>query len=98
LTKDQTKDAPVAADVVIINKRGLHARASARFCAVAGSFDARVIVKKDGVTVGGRSIMALLTLGASLGSTINISATGPQAAEAIDTLTKLIADKFGEDE
>jgi phosphocarrier protein len=80
----------------IVNRRGLHARASARFCAVASSFDAKVKVTKDGVTVGGRSIMGLLTLGAGVGSTVTISATGPQAAEALDTLARLIADRFGE--
>ena len=83
-------------DVKIVNRRGLHARASARFCAVAGSFDATVTVSKEGVSVGGRSIMGLLTLGAAHGSIVTINASGPQATEAIDTLAKLIADRFGE--
>lgn len=82
----------------IINRRGLHARASARFCAVASSFDARIRVTKDQITVGGQSIMGLLMLGAGIGSTVTISASGPQAAEALDTLVKLVADKFGEGE
>lgn len=89
---------PVSATVRIVNRRGLHARASARFCAVAGAFDATVTVTKDQITVGGRSIMGLLMLGAGNGSTIKISAEGPQAQEALDTLQKLIADKFGEGE
>lgn len=89
---------PVSATVRIVNRRGLHARASARFCAVAGAFDATVTVTKDQITVGGKSIMGLLMLGAGNGSTIKISAEGPQAQEALDTLQKLIADKFGEGE
>ena len=88
----------VSAEVLIVNRRGLHARASAKFAAVAGSFDASVRVSKDGITVGARSIMGLMMLGAGLGSTITIIATGAQAREALETLTGLIADKFGEGE
>ncbi len=88
---------PVTAIVTINNRRGLHARASAKFCAVAGSFDAVVRVSKDSITVGGRSIMGLLMLGAARGATIALSATGPQASEAIDTLARLVEDGFGED-
>lgn len=91
-------DDSASAVVTIVNRRGLHARASAKFCAVAGSFDAKITVTKDSITVGGRSIMGLLMLGAGLGSAIELEAKGPQAAEAIDTLKKLIADKFGEGE
>lgn len=82
---------------VINNKRGLHARASAKFCAVAGSWDAAVFVEKDGIRVGGCSIMGLLTLGAGIGSEIKIITEGPQAAEALETLLQLIDEKFGED-
>lgn len=89
---------PVTATIEIVNRRGLHARASAKFCAVAGSFDAKITVTKDSVTVGGRSIMGLLMLGAAEGSIVTLEATGQQAAEAIDTLVKLVADKFGEGE
>jgi phosphocarrier protein len=88
----------VSAEVVIVNRRGLHARASAKFAAVAGSFDASVRVSRDGVTVGARSIMGLMMLGAGIGSTITISATGEQAREAVETLLGLISDKFGEGE
>lgn len=87
-----------SAVVTIANRRGLHARASAKFCAVAASFDAVVSVTKEALTVGGRSIMGLLMLGAGAGSTVTIAATGPQAAEALDALAKLVADKFGEGE
>lgn len=88
----------VSAAVTLINIRGLHARASAKFCAVASSFDAAVKVTKDDFTVGGCSIMGLMTLGAGVGSDIVISAEGPQAAEAIHALVGLIHDRFGEGE
>ncbi len=96
--RNDEREPKVAMTAPIVNRRGLHARASAKFCAVAGSFDARVTVTKDDITVGGRSIMGLLTLGAGVGSTIEISATGPQAREAVDALVKLVADRFGEGE
>ena len=84
--------------VTLKNQRGLHARASAKFCAVAGAWDADIRVKKDGYSAGGCSIMGLLTLGAGIGSQIIIEATGPQAKEALDTLVKLVNDRFGEEE
>ncbi len=84
--------------VTIVNRRGLHARAAARFCAVAASFDAKVYVTKETITVGGRSIMGLLMLGAGVNSKVTVSATGAQAAEAVHALAGLIADKFGEGE
>lgn len=87
-----------SARVVIQNLRGLHARASAKFCAVANSFEASVRVSHEEWTVPGNSIMGLAMLGASRGSEITISAEGPQAAEAVDTLSKLVLDKFGEKE
>ena len=89
---------PLSATVEIRNIRGLHARASAKFCAVANSFDAKVEVSHEGWTVRGDSIMGLMTLGAGLGSEITITATGPQASEALDTLLKLVGDRFGEKE
>jgi phosphocarrier protein len=82
----------------IINKRGLHARASAKFCQVASAFDAEVLVAKDGQQVDACTIMELLMLGAGIGSEIEISATGPQAAEAVETLARLVAEQFGEGE
>ncbi len=89
---------PIIRTVEIRNKRGLHARASAKFCAVASAYDATVRVARDGVEVGGCSIMGLMMLGAGLGCSILISAEGAQAAEAIDTLVKLVEDRFGEGE
>ncbi len=90
--------AGVSVEVVIVNRRGLHARASGKFAAVAGSFDASVTVMKDGITVGACSIMGLLMLGAGKGATVTIAATGEQASEAVETLVGLIADRFGEKE
>lgn len=87
---------PLSAIVRIENVRGLHARASARFCAVASSFDAVIRVANDEWSVPGDSIMGLMMMGASFGSEITITAEGPQAADALDTLVKLVADRFGE--
>ena len=82
----------------ICNKRGLHARASAKFVKLAETFDADITVSKGGETVGGTSIMGLMMLAASKGCDVEIAATGRQADEALDSLQALIADKFGEGE
>jgi len=87
-----------SAIVQICNRRGLHARASARFCAVASAWDAAVRVSKDGIEVGGCSIMGLLTLGAGIGSEIKIMTSGRQAEEALDTLVRLVEERFGEEQ
>lgn len=81
----------------IVNKRGLHARASAKFVKCVEQFDADIRVSKDGHVVGGTSIMGLMMLTASPGCNINVSATGPQADEAIEAIQQLVDDKFGED-
>lgn len=81
----------------IVNKRGLHARASAKFVQLVDAYDAHVRVSKDGMTVGGTSIMGLMMLAASPGCCIEVSASGEQAAEVLDALAALIADKFGEE-
>jgi phosphocarrier protein HPr len=83
--------------VEIANKRGLHARASAKFVTMASGFDAEVTVSHDGQSVTGTSIMGLMMLAAGIGETIEISATGPEAAAAVAKLTGLVMDKFGED-
>ena len=83
--------------VDISNQRGLHARASAKFVKLAATFDAEVKVTKDGSTVDARSIMGLMMLAAGLGCCIEISAEGPQAAEAIEALTQLVEDRFDEE-
>jgi len=87
----------VTATVGICNTRGLHARASAKFVKLASSFESEVQVIRDGTTVDARSIMGLLMLGAGNGSSIDISAEGPDAAEAIAALSDLVARKFDED-
>ncbi len=83
--------------VEIINERGLHARASAKFVKLAAQFDAQVKVSREGSTVDAQSIMGLMMLGAGIGSTIDLKASGPQAEEAMDALTQLIADRFHEE-
>ena len=84
-------------ELAIINQRGLHARASAKFVKCAEGFDAIVTVSKDGQSVPGTSIMGLMMLAANMGSSITVEASGPQAGEAIVALTALIASKFDED-
>lgn len=86
------------AEVTIQNKRGLHARASAAFVKTAERFDAEVSVTKDGQTVSGGSIMGLLMLGATPGSTILIETEGPDADEAMEALTALVEARFNEGE
>jgi len=88
---------PIAREMLIVNKRGLHARASAKFVQLVGGFDAAVSVSKDGTTVGGTSIMGLMMLAASPGCSIHVSATGNQAVAVIEALESLVADKFGEE-
>ncbi|MFN3521249.1 MAG: HPr family phosphocarrier protein [Phenylobacterium sp.] len=83
--------------VEIVNERGLHARASAKFVKMAGAYDAEVTVSRDGQTVDARSIMGLMMLAAGLGSTIEIAAEGAQAAEAVEALAALVAGRFDED-
>jgi phosphocarrier protein HPr len=85
-------------ELEIVNRKGLHARATAKFVHCVEQFNAEVTVSRCGETVGGQSIMGILTLGAGIGSTIVVSASGPQAREALDALAALVANKFGEDE
>jgi phosphocarrier protein len=85
-------------DVEIINKKGLHARATAKFVQCADGFEADITVTRSGETVGGTSIMGILTLGAGIGSIITLTASGPQAEAAIEALTALINSRFGESE
>ena len=86
----------VTRELAIINEKGLHARASAKFVETVERFDARATVEKDGMSVSGDSIMGLLMLTAPRGSTIRITTTGTQAAELAEALTNLVGDYFGE--
>ncbi|EKF61098.1 phosphocarrier protein HPr [Agrobacterium albertimagni AOL15] len=87
----------ISRDLLIINKRGLHARASAKFVQTVSGFDASVSVSKDGTTVGGTSIMGLMMLAASPGCSICVSASGNQAEDVMNALAALVADRFGEE-
>jgi phosphocarrier protein len=83
--------------VDVRNKRGLHARASAKFVTLASGHTAAVEVEKDGSRVCGTSIMGLMMLGAACGDRITISAEGDGADEAVTALAELVEAKFGED-
>ena len=80
----------------IINEKGLHARASAKLVEVVEAFDAQAEVSRDGMTASGDSIMGLLMLAASKGTTIDVRTTGPDAEALAEALKALVADKFGE--
>jgi phosphocarrier protein HPr len=86
-----------AQHLTICNQRGLHARASAKFVQTAECFDARITVSREGVSVGGTSIMGLMMLSAGPGSRVLVTAHGRQAREALDAITRLIETGFGED-
>ena len=87
----------VSQTVEIVNRRGLHARASAKFVTVAAGLEAEILVSKDGSSVTGTSIMGLMMLGAAIGDSILITAKGDKAEESLATLVDLVETKFGED-
>jgi phosphocarrier protein len=90
--------APIVRILEICNKKGLHARASAKFVQTVEKFDADVRVKRGNETVGGTSIMGLMMLAAGAGSTITVEATGKQAAEVVEALAALVSGRFTEEE
>ena len=94
-----TDDGPpvLTREIEILNTRGLHARASAKFVKCAEAFDADIKVSRDGHTVPGTSIMGLMMLAAQMGSTILLEASGREAAAAMEALSRLIASRFGEE-
>ena len=94
----QPRPGAVVRDLQIVNKKGLHARASAKFVQTVEQFDAEVKVTRAGETVGGDSIMGLMMLSAAPGTTITVEAAGPDAAAAIDALVGLVASRFGEED
>jgi phosphocarrier protein HPr len=88
----------IVRELEIVNKKGLHARASAKFVQTVERFDAEVRVTRCGETVGGTSIMGLMMLSAGPGCCITVEASGPEAAAAMDALTELVTGKFGEED
>ena len=84
-------------EVTVVNRLGLHARAAARFVRLAERFDAEIRVAKDDLVVTGTSILGLMMLTAATGSVLTLTATGPQAAAALEALADLVAHGFGED-
>ncbi len=88
---------PLRATAQIINKRGLHARASAKIVEAAARFNAEITITKDGQRVSARSIMGLMMLAASLGSEIGIEAEGAEAEAAMTAMLALVEAKFGEE-
>ena len=82
----------------IVNEKGLHARASAKLVEVVEGFDAQAEVSRDGLTASGDSIMGLLMLAASKGTTIDVETSGPDAEALAEALEALVADRFGEDD
>lgn len=94
---DHLSDTALTRELIIINKRGLHARASAKFVQTVEAYDAEITVSKDGMTVGGTSIMGLMMLAASTGCTVFVTASGVQAEEALNALDALVRGKFGEE-
>ena len=91
-------DGPLVRELAITNKRGLHARASAKFVQMVERFNAEITVTRGHETVGGNSIMGLMMLAAAPGTSIIVTAKGPQAQEALDALTELVNSRFGEED
>ena len=87
----------ISRELPIINKRGLHARASAKFVQMVEKFNAEVWVTRGSETVGGTSIMGLMMLAAGPGTSVVVSAIGPEAQQAVDAIAALVADKFNEE-
>jgi phosphocarrier protein len=85
------------ASAMILNKRGLHARASAKIVEASARFKSEIHIIKDGNAVNGRSIMGLMMLAASIGSTVMVTTEGPDAQEALTAILALIEAKFGEE-
>ena len=95
---NRASDAPIIRVLEICNKKGLHARASAKFVQTVEKFDADVKVKRGHETVGGTSIMGLMMLAAGPGTTITVEASGREAAEVLDALAALVSGRFTEEE
>jgi phosphocarrier protein HPr len=97
-TDDSSLSDAITRVLEIVNKKGLHARASAKFVQTVERFDANVRVTRGHESVGGTSIMGLMMLGAAVGTSITVEASGAEAAAAIDALEKLVSSGFGEED
>ena len=102
-SQDEGEDRPdfpgyLVRHLPIINRKGLHARATAKLVQCIDGFESEVLISKSGETVGGTSIMGILTLGAGIGSTITVAVKGADSEAAIEAITALVANRFGEDE
>jgi phosphocarrier protein len=95
---NEAAPAPITRTLEIVNKKGLHARASAKFVQTVERFNAEVTVTRGSESVGGSSIMGLMMLAAGTGTSISIAATGAQAAEVMEALTALVTSGFGEED
>jgi phosphocarrier protein len=91
-------DGAVSRVMKIVNEKGLHARASAKFVQLVEKYDAIVKVSRNDDSAGGDSIMGLMMLAAGIGTSITVSATGPEAKQVVEALDTLVSGKFGEDE
>jgi phosphocarrier protein HPr len=91
-------EGPFVRELAITNKRGLHARASAKFVQMVERFNAEITVTRGSESVGGNSIMGLMMLSAAPGTSITVTAKGPQAQAALDALTELVNSRFGEED
>lgn len=91
-------DGALQCRLTIVNRKGLHARATAKLVQLVERFESEIWVSRCGETVGGRSIMGLLTLGAGLGSTIVVAARGGDAPQALEAISDLVAGRFGEED
>lgn len=85
-------------ELTIINRLGMHARAAAEFTRTAAQYKASVFVAKDGLEINGKSIMGVLMLAAAQGSTITVRTAGDDAEEALEALTRLVENRFGEED
>jgi phosphocarrier protein HPr len=94
----QPREGVIRRVLEIVNKKGLHARASAKFVQTVEKFDAEVTVTRASETVGGTSIMGLMMLSAATGTEITVEASGKQAAEVMDAITELVTSGFGEED
>ncbi len=95
---DESAPGAITRILKIVNEKGLHARASAKFVQMVERYDAKVVVSHKGESAGGDSIMGLMMLAAGIGSSITVSATGPQAQDVITALDGLVSSRFGEEE